>query len=47
MHLMSQVKMSETQEEMSVDEVEVVAVVPPSREPEDVWDVEGRSCPIC
>ena len=39
--------MSETQEEMSVDEVEVVAVVPPSREPEDVWDVEGRPCPIC
>ena len=32
---------------MSVDEVEVVAVVPPSREPEDVWDVEGRPCPIC
>ena len=32
--------MSKTQQEMSVDEVEVVAVVPPSREPEDVWDVE-------
>ena len=39
--------MSETEEEMSVDEVEAVAVVPPSREPEDVWDVEGRPCPIC
>ena len=52
--------MSESQEEMSVDEeyftasedndddeVEVVAVVPPSREPEDVWDVQGRPCPIC
>ena len=39
--------MSETQEEMSVDEVEVVAVVPPSREPEDVWDVQGQPCPIC
>ena len=39
--------MSETQEEMSVDEVEVVAIVPPSREPEDVWDVQGRPCPIC
>ena len=41
--------MSETQEEMSDNEVEVevVAVVPSSREPEDVWDVQGRSCPIC
>ena len=39
--------MSETQEEMSVDEVKVIVIVPPSREPEDVWDVEGRPCPIC
>ncbi len=39
--------MSETREEMSVDEVEVIAVVPPSREPEDVWDVQGWPCPIC
>ena len=30
--------MSETQEEMSDNEVEVVAVVPFSREPEDVWE---------
>ena len=32
---------------MSVDELEVVVVVPPSREPEDVWDVQGQPCPIC